>query len=120
MIPFWWSGFLLLCLKRRREEGADHHRQGAPCDAEQGAANERHHRIGYEDRCQHDEQRDAARNGEIVVALVSNEEVTLKRIEQKQGEVVLHPANASMEAMRYSADEVQIQGVLKGLLRSYS
>jgi repressor LexA len=65
------------------------------------------------------EQRDNANNGEIVVALVRNEEVTLKRIEQKPREVVLHPANASMEAMRYSPDEVQIQGVLKGLLRAY-
>ena len=65
------------------------------------------------------EQRDSANNGEIVVALVRNEEVTLKRIEQKPGEVVLHPANVSMEAMRYSPDEVQIQGVLKGLLRAY-
>jgi repressor LexA len=65
------------------------------------------------------EQRDTARNGDIVVALVRNEQVTLKRIEQKPGEVVLHPANVNMEAMRYSADEVQIQGVLKGLLRAY-
>ena len=64
------------------------------------------------------EQRDSANNGDIVVALVRNEEVTLKRIEQKRGEVVLHPANVNMEAMRYSADEVQIQGVLKGLLRA--
>jgi len=65
------------------------------------------------------EQRDAARNGEIVVALVRNEEVTLKRIEQKREQVILHPANASMEAMTYSSGELQIQGVLKGLLRSY-
>ena len=65
------------------------------------------------------EQRDSASNGEIVVALVRNEEVTLKRIEQKPGEVILHPANVSMEAMNYSPDEVQIQGVLRGLLRSY-
>jgi len=65
------------------------------------------------------EQRDSANNGDIVVALVRNEEVTLKRIEQKPGEVVLHPANASMKPMTYSPDEVQIQGVLKGLLRSY-
>jgi repressor LexA len=65
------------------------------------------------------EQRDAARNGEIVVALVRNEEVTLKRIEQKRGEVILHPANASMDAMAYLPEEVQVQGVLKGLLRSY-
>ena len=65
------------------------------------------------------EQRDSANNGEIVVALVRNEEVTLKRIEQKSGEVVLHAANAGMESMTYSSDDVQIQGVLKGLLRSY-
>jgi len=66
------------------------------------------------------EQRDSANNGDIVVALVRNEEVTLKRIEQKRGEVVLHPANASMEAMVYLPEEVQVQGVLRGLLRSYS
>jgi repressor LexA len=65
------------------------------------------------------EQRESARNGEIVVALVDNEEVTLKRIEQQPGRVVLHPANATMEAMSYSPDAVQIQGVLRGLLRRY-
>ena len=45
------------------------------------------------------EQRDSANNGEIVVALVRNEEVTLKRVEQKPGEVVLHPANAGMKLL---------------------
>ena len=65
------------------------------------------------------EQRDSARNDEIVVALVNNEEATLKRIEQHPGRVVLHPANASMTAMTYAPDEVQVQGVLRGLLRSY-
>jgi repressor LexA len=65
------------------------------------------------------EQRDSARNGEIVVALVNNEEATLKRIEQKPGRVMLHPANAAMSPMSFSPDEVQIQGVLKGLLRRY-
>jgi repressor LexA len=65
------------------------------------------------------EQRDSARNGEIVVALINNEEATLKRIEQKPGQVVLHPANASLTPLVYSPDEVQIQGVLRGLLRSY-
>jgi repressor LexA len=65
------------------------------------------------------EQRDSANNNDIVVALVNNEEATLKRIEQKRGQVILHPANDSMEAMIYSPDEVQIQGVLRGLLRSY-
>jgi len=65
------------------------------------------------------EQRDSARNGEIVVALVNNEEVTLKRIEQQPGRVILHPANAAMEPMMYSPAAVQIQGVLRGLMRSY-
>jgi repressor LexA len=65
------------------------------------------------------EQRDSARNGEIVVALVNNEEATLKRIEQRPGRVILHPANAAMEPMTYAPDAVQIQGVLRGLLRRY-
>ena len=65
------------------------------------------------------EQRDSARNGEIVVALVNNEEATLKRIEQQPGRVILHPANASMMPLSYSPDAVQIQGVLRGLLRRY-
>ena len=65
------------------------------------------------------EQRDSARNGEIVVALINNEEATLKRIEQHPEQVVLHPANASMEPMAYSPDAVQVQGVLRGLLRRY-
>jgi len=66
------------------------------------------------------EQRDSARNGDIVVALVNNEEATLKRIEQKPGKVILHPANPDMAPMTYAPDEVQIQGVLKGLLRTYA
>jgi len=65
------------------------------------------------------EQQDSARNGEIVVALVAHEEVTLKRIEQEPGRVILHPANAGMKPMSYAPHELQIQGVLKGLLRSY-
>jgi len=65
------------------------------------------------------EQRDSADNGDIVVALVNNEEATLKRIEQQPGQVILHPANAGMTAMTYTPGEVAIQGVLRGLLRSY-
>lgn len=65
------------------------------------------------------EQCDSARDGEIVVALIDNEEVTLKRIEQTPGEVILHPANADMTPLTYPPDAVQIQGVLKALLRSY-
>jgi repressor LexA len=65
------------------------------------------------------EQRDHARNGEIVVALVDGEEATLKRIEQTPGQVVLYPANSAMQPMRYLPEQVQIQGVLVGQMRSY-
>lgn len=65
------------------------------------------------------EQCDSARNGEIVVALVNREEATLKRIEQTPHEVILHPAKVSMMPVAYPHEAVQIQGVLRGLLRSY-
>ena len=65
------------------------------------------------------EQRDQARNGEIVVALVEEEEATLKRLEKKSDQVVLHPANSSMQPMHYHASQVRIQGVLVGQMRSY-
>lgn len=65
------------------------------------------------------EQRDHARNGEIVVALAQGEEVTLKRILQEPGRVLLCPENSAMQPMAYHPDEVQIQGVLVGQMRAY-
>ena len=65
------------------------------------------------------EQRGYARNGEIVVALVRGEEVTLKRILQEPARTVLYPENSAMEAMEFHPDEVQIQGALVGQMRSY-
>jgi len=65
------------------------------------------------------EQRDHARNGEIVVALVDGSDATLKRIEQQPNCVILHPANASMSPMSYAPDQVQIQGILVGQMRRY-
>lgn len=65
------------------------------------------------------EQRSSARDGEIVVALIEGEEATLKTLEQRPDMVVLHPANDAMQPMRYSPDQVQIQGVLVGQMRSY-
>lgn len=65
------------------------------------------------------EQRDQARNGEIVVALVNEEEATLKRLEKKSDEVVLHPANSAMQAMHFHPSQVRIQGVLVGQMRRY-
>jgi repressor LexA len=66
------------------------------------------------------EQRSYARNGEIVVALVNKSEATLKFIEQYPHETLLIPANVEMEAMRYRPEQVEIQGVLVGQMRSYS
>jgi repressor LexA len=65
------------------------------------------------------EHRERARNGEIVVALVDGEEATLKRLEQRPNEVVLHPANSNLSAMHFSPEQVQIQGVLVGQMRRY-
>ena len=65
------------------------------------------------------EHRDRARNGEIVVALVDGEEATLKRLEQRPDEVILHPANSSLSAMHFNPEQVQIQGVLVGQMRRY-
>jgi repressor LexA len=62
---------------------------------------------------------DDARDGEIVVALINNEEATLKYLHRERGMVRLEPANASHSAQRYPAQAVRIQGKLAGLLRRY-
>lgn len=62
---------------------------------------------------------DSARDGEIVVALVRNEEATLKYLAKEDGMVRLDPANAAYEAQVYSPGEVVVQGKLAGLLRRY-
>jgi repressor LexA len=65
------------------------------------------------------EQRDYADNGEIVVALIENSEATLKYIEQTAEHVLLLSANANMSALSYRPEQVAIQGVLVGQMRSY-
>lgn len=62
---------------------------------------------------------ESARDGEIVVALVRNEEATLKYLRHENGMIRLDPANASHDAQFYRPDEVQVQGRLAGLLRRY-
>lgn len=62
---------------------------------------------------------DTVRDGEIVVALVRNEEATLKYLHREKGMIRLDPANAAFEPQFYRADEVQVQGKLAGLLRRY-
>lgn len=62
---------------------------------------------------------DTARDGEIVVALVRNEEATLKYLRREDGRIRLDPANAAYDAQIYLPEEVQVQGKLAGLLRRY-
>ena len=62
---------------------------------------------------------DIAENGSIVVALVDNEEVTLKRLRRRGQSVALEPANASYETRICGPDQVKVQGRLVGLMRKY-
>jgi len=62
---------------------------------------------------------DTARDGEIVVALVRDEEATLKYLRRENGMIRLDPANAAYDPQVYAPAEVQVQGKLAGLLRRY-
>ena len=62
---------------------------------------------------------DTAREGEIVVALINNEEATLKTFRREGNMVRLDPANRNYEPQRYRPDQVAIQGRLAGLVRRY-
>ena len=65
------------------------------------------------------ERTDIAENGNIVVALVEGSEVTLKRLRKRHNSVALEPANTNYETRIFGPDQVEIQGKLKGLVRSY-
>ena len=62
---------------------------------------------------------DTARDGEIVVALVRNEEATLKYLRRENGMIRLDPANGMYDPQVYRPEEVVVQGKLAGLLRRY-
>jgi repressor LexA len=62
---------------------------------------------------------DTAHDGEIVVALIDNEEATLKTFRREGGMIRLDPANRQYEPQRYDPRRVQIQGRLAGLIRRY-
>ena len=65
------------------------------------------------------ERADSAENGTIVVALVEGLEVTLKRLRKRHNSVALEPANAGYETRIFGPDQVEVQGKLVGLVRSY-
>jgi repressor LexA len=62
---------------------------------------------------------DAAINGDIVVALVDEEEATLKRLRKKGESIALEAANPAYETRIFGPDRVRVQGKLIGLLRKY-
>ncbi|TRO96118.1 transcriptional repressor LexA [Glycocaulis profundi] len=62
---------------------------------------------------------DTAGNGEIVVALVDDEEATLKRLRRKGNSIALEAANPAYETRIFGPDRVKVQGRLVGLIRRY-
>ena len=62
---------------------------------------------------------EVAENGQIIVALVDEAEVTLKRLRRRGNSIALEPANARHEIRLLPADRVKVQGKLVGLLRRY-
>jgi repressor LexA len=65
------------------------------------------------------EHTETAENGAIVVALVDDSEVTLKRLRRKGNSIALEPANAAYETRIFGPDRVAIQGRLRALIRRY-
>ena len=65
------------------------------------------------------EDRKTAVNGEMVIALLGGAEVTLKKFYRDNGRVRLQPANPAMQPLVVAADQVQIQGVVVGVMRKY-
>lgn len=65
------------------------------------------------------EKRNWARDGEMVVALIGNQDATLKRFYRDKDKIRLQPANPSYPPMIYDEKDVTIQGVVVGILRRY-
>ncbi len=66
------------------------------------------------------ERRETARDGEVVVALVDGAEVTVKRYFREGRSIRLQPANAAMEPIMVDESQVQVQGVVVGLMRKFN
>ncbi len=64
-------------------------------------------------------RQDTANNGDIVVALINEEEATLKRLRRRGASIALEAANPAFETQIYGPDKVRIQGKLVSLIRRY-
>ena len=62
---------------------------------------------------------DAPENGAIVVALIDDNEVTLKRLRRNKGSIALEPANKAYETRIFGPDRVRVQGRVVGLIRRF-
>ena len=65
------------------------------------------------------EDRKTADNGDMVIALVGGQDVTLKKFYKEANRIRLQPANPSMLPIYVEPDGVQIQGVVVGVMRKY-
>ncbi len=62
---------------------------------------------------------DTAENGAIVVALIDDNEVTLKRLRRRGASIALEPANKAYETRIFGPDRVKVQGRVVGLIRRF-
>jgi repressor LexA len=62
---------------------------------------------------------DAPENGAVVVALIDDNEVTLKRLRRNKGSIALEPANKAYETRIFGPDRVRVQGRVVGLIRRF-
>lgn len=65
------------------------------------------------------ERRHEPRNGDTVVAVIRGEEATLKRFQRRGSMVRLIPANSTLKPIEVPARDVEVRGVVRGLLRRY-
>jgi len=65
------------------------------------------------------EDRKTAENGEMVIALLSGRDATLKKFYREHENIRLQPANPTMNPIIVPADDVQVQGVVVGVMRRY-
>ncbi|MCE2542092.1 MAG: transcriptional repressor LexA [Acidobacteria bacterium] len=65
------------------------------------------------------EDRKTANNGEMVIALLRDADVTLKKFYHERGRIRLQPANPAVRPLVVEPDQVQIQGVVVGVMRRY-